>query len=526
MHCCHAENPQKIRNYLGMNRKISKIILALFLLIYPMVSLYAGYYNRGRTQFVYKNYDKAKEMFLKAVESHDHGDSYYFLGEIEKLQKNYKQAMEYYQKAATLRTTKKYKKNAFWNLIVLAEMSGDYDNLVKTSLYMWEKLRDSGARKKIEGIINKSLWTDNLEAIAKYKAGIKLKKRKKFDEAEVKFREAVSIEPAFLAPKFELGMYAYKRGETSTALQYLEDISDRIPFYAEVHMIMADIHFNNRNYEKAARHFDRAIEYGFIRGKTRYLLRLKRGTSYYNTGNLEKAREDIDYAVNYNKKSLEPLLLLSAINIKLNDYDAALKALIKASKIDNNNPVIIYKIGSIYYKKDDWKSVSYFDRLFDMTVKGKKKTNSRYIRAFEILAKKHFAKKNYSRVLEITGSLENELNDYRILLLKAKSYFHTAQYDNAVDIFEKLSLDNEQRFILCKSYYLSKRKKKAEELLKSLISNDEYYKKAKKHSFLSKLVEKIEKEKLEKEQREKAELEKNSQENADTREESTGETGQ
>ncbi len=506
-----------------MNKNKLKIILAFFLLIFPLVSLHAGYYNRGRTQFVYKNYDKAKEMFLKAVEKHEHGDSYYFLGEIEKLQKNYKQAMEYYQKAATLHTTKKYKKNAFWNLIVLAEMSGDYDNLVKTSLYLWKKLKDNGARKKIEGIINKSLWTDNPEAVAKYKAGIRLKKRKKFDEAEVKFREAVSIEPAFLAPKFELGMSAYKKGETSTALNYLEDISNKIPFYAEVHMIMADIYFNNRNYEKAAWHFDRAIEYGFIKGKTRYLLRLKRGTSYYNTGNLEKAREDIDYAVNYHKKSLEPLLLLSAINIKLNDYDGALRALLKASKIDNNNPVIIYKIGSIYYKKDDWRSVSYFDRLFDMTVKGDKKSNSRYLRAFEILAEKHFARKNYGRVLEITGSLKDELNNYKILLIKAKSYFYTAQYDHAVDIFEKLSLDNENRFMLCKAYYLSKRKEKAEELLKSLINHDEYYKKAKEHSFLSKLVKKIEKEKLDKELREKAELEKNRLENTAPREKSTGE---
>jgi tetratricopeptide (TPR) repeat protein len=506
-----------------MNRKKSKIILTLILLTSPLASLHAGYYSRGRTQFVYKNYDKAKEMFLKAVEARDHGDSYYFLGEIEKLQKNYKQAMEYYQKAATLRTTKKYKKNAFWNLIVLAEMSGDYDNLVKTSLYLWEKLRDSGAKKKIEGIINKSLWTDNPEAVAKYKAGMRLKKRKKFDEAEGKFLEAVSIEPAFLAPKFELGMYAYKKGETSSALHYLEEISYKIPFYAEVHMIMADIHFNNRDYEKAARHFDRAIEYGFIRGRTRYLLRLKRGTSYYNTGNLEKAREDIDYAVKYKEKSLEPLLLLSAINIKLNDYDAALKALVKASKIDSSNPVIIYKIGSIYYKKDDWRSVSYFDRLFNMTVKGKKKLNTRYTRAFEILAEKHFAGKNYSRVLEITGSLENELNSYKMLLIKAKSYFYTAEYDNAVDIFEKLSLDNEHRFLLCKAYYLSKRRERAEELLKSLISHDEYYKKAKEHSFLSKLVKKIEKEKREKEEREKAELERIRQEEVDAREKSTGE---
>ncbi len=498
-----------------MNRKLLNIILAQILIITLTLPLSAGYYNRGRTQFVYKNYEKAKEMFLKDVESRDHGDSYYFLGEIEKLQKNYKQAMEYYQKAATLPTTKKYKKNAFWNLIVLAEMSGDYDNLVKTSIFLWKKLKDRGAKKKIEGIINKSLWTDNKDAVVKYKAGMKLKKWKKYDKAEVKFREALLIEPAFLAPKFELGMYAYKNGDTSSALQYLEDISEKIPFYAEVHIILADIHFNNRNYEKAAKHYDKAIEYGFIKGKNRYLLRLKRGTAYYNTDDLEKARDDIDYAVHYSSKALEPLLLLSAINIKLKDYDAALKTLVKASKIDSHNPVIIYKIGSIYYKKDDWRSVSYFDKLFEMTIKGKEKSNTKYIRAFEILAEKHYQRKNYNRVLEITGSLEEELNSYEILLIKAKSFFYTGKYDKAVDIFEKLSLDNEHRFILCKAYYLSKRREKAEELLKSLMDINEYYEKAKTHSFLSKLVIKIEKEKEEKELREKAEREKARREQAE-----------
>jgi tetratricopeptide (TPR) repeat protein len=76
--------------------------------------LLAGYYEQGRSFFVYKKYDKAKEMFLKATEKREHGDALYFLGEIEKIQGNFKTAEDYFARCvASGSTTGKYLKNAY-----------------------------------------------------------------------------------------------------------------------------------------------------------------------------------------------------------------------------------------------------------------------------------------------------------------------------------------------------------------------------------------------------------------------------
>ncbi|RPI97806.1 MAG: hypothetical protein EHM32_00760, partial [Spirochaetales bacterium] len=53
------------------------------------VDVHAGYFEQGSRYYVYRNYARAREMFLKAVEASNDGNAYYFLGEIEKNEKNF-----------------------------------------------------------------------------------------------------------------------------------------------------------------------------------------------------------------------------------------------------------------------------------------------------------------------------------------------------------------------------------------------------------------------------------------------------
>ena len=156
-------------------------------------------FQRGKTAYIYRNYDKAKEYFLKDIEQYDRGDSYYFMGEIEKILKNYKSAFEYYEKAVTKSMTKKYMVNAYWNLIVLTEERNDYGKVVHYCREMWRKTRDGSARSKVESLINKMLWTSNQSAIEKYKNGLEQSKRGKKAEAHALFLEASAIDSSFLA---------------------------------------------------------------------------------------------------------------------------------------------------------------------------------------------------------------------------------------------------------------------------------------------------------------------------------------
>ena len=64
-----------------------KITLIIIITLFSLPLLSQGYHSRGKNAYVYRNYEKAREHFLKDIEISDRGDSYYFLGEIEKIEK-------------------------------------------------------------------------------------------------------------------------------------------------------------------------------------------------------------------------------------------------------------------------------------------------------------------------------------------------------------------------------------------------------------------------------------------------------
>jgi len=452
---------------------------------------------------VYKRQDKAREMFLKAIEINRNGDSYYFLGEIEKILKNFEKSEEYFRLSINGNTTKKYKKNAYWNIIVFTEQKDDYNGVVLLCKEMWLDLKSSSAKKKVEHMINKRLWTDNQEAVKLYTEGMSLKNKRKHDDASLKFTEALNIDSNFLAPKMELGMIEYNKGNLDEASGYLTSIVSSIPFYAEVQLILGKINYNRKNYYRAIEYFNKADEYGFSNKNTEYYIKIKRATAYYVEGNYDKAIEDITSAIKIKNKRISPLMILSAIHIKKNEYDAALKILNRANSIKRDNSEILYQIGSIYYKKDDWRYMSYFDRLFNIR---KKKTDSmpnKYYKTFLLLINNHFKKNNFKRVSEIISFIPETFISYEILLISAKTDYHTGNFDSAIDKFKKISLNDEDRFILIKAYARSGRKHDAMEALKLYTYNQEYMKKAREDQFLSPVMKEIDAEKRRQEEEHK-----------------------
>jgi len=471
------------------------VLLAVLMLTSASGPLLAGYYEQGRQFYVYKKYDKAREMFLKAVEKNPHGDAYYFLGEIEKLQGNFDDSAKYFNEATKIKnTTGKFLRNAYWNLIVLAEQKGDYDNVVITCKRMWDHLKDDGARQKIESLINKGLWTNNQDAIDLYKKGIEKKERGSIEEAISLFKDSLGQDSSFLAPKFEIAMAAYKKGRTGEAASYLREITSRIPYYAEAHIALGDIYYQDQSYSSAITHFSKALEFGFISNSTEYILSLKMAESYYNENDYDKSAEKADRAHSLNRKAVKPLILLSAIQIKQQKYDEALKTLQEADRLESDNSLVLFQIGSIYYKQNDWRYLTYFDRLFD-TIKENKDECQKYNKTFIILIKGHFEKNNFARLNEIITALPESQVSYDITLLQAKSYFSMKKYDEAIDVFEKLSLKNDDKFMLGQAYARSGRKSQAMEILNSLMYYDNYRQLAEKDPQLSRLLKEIEKQK-------------------------------
>ncbi len=471
---------------------MKKLLSTCLILIFAYTGAFAAnYHGMGRSAYVYRNFDKAREYFLLDVkENPNRGDSYYFLGELEKTLKRYDESLKYFQITVTKNTTRKYLINSYWNIIILYEEKGDYTSLVKYCRELWFRTGDGSAKKKIETIVNKLLWTDNDQAILKYNQAAELSKKGDKPGAMQLYRECLTIDSSFLAPRFELGMNAYNSGNESEALTQLNYIGTRIPFYAEVHLILGEINFNNKNYNAAIENFSSVINFGFIDKSTEYNTLLKRGTCYYHLNNYDEAQKDIASSLDFIKKDVEPLIILSAIYIKKKDFDNALKILSRAESISGSNPNILFQTGSIYYFKNDPRFSSYFDRLYDVT-KNSDNGIKQFLKAFKLLLNDTFEKKNYSRSLEISESINKIEKDSDVILISAKSSYYLKQYAKTIEFFEKISLNNSSRLMLASAYARNENKTKAIELLKIILNDESVKNEAMKDSLLKSYIEEM-----------------------------------
>ncbi len=475
--------------------KRSLLLLLTTLIYLASTNAYAGYYEQGSRYYTYKNYNKAREMFLKAVEASDDGNAYYFLGEIEKNEGNYDKAIEYYKASTGKRINGKYLNLAYWNIIILTEQRGDYPGMVRICRELYNRTGDQGAKTKVESLINKSLWTDNKDAQDEYQKGIEFKKNGQTAESESAFRKALQIDSTFLAPQFELGLMYFKKGNTSEALSYLREVAQKIPFYGEVHLLLGDIYIQKGWHRDAIPHYEEALDFGFLDSGTKYLINMKLATSYYNIRDYAKTREMVALAARTNPKALEPLLLLSSISIKEENYSEALKTLEKAQKLDPENPEILFLIGSMYYKMNNAKFAGYFSRLYEITDTRDSDVPQKYYKAFALLMKYYFEHDDFSRAGAIFESIPEKSRDYDIILAYARAQLRLGNPEKGLKPMENLYLkSDEDRYLLCQLYAHTGKSDRAKQTLLGISNRAAYMEKARRDPALKTIAGEIEEE--------------------------------
>jgi tetratricopeptide (TPR) repeat protein len=455
---------------------------------------HAGYYDQGLYFYRVKNFEKAREMFIKAGETSNDGTCYFFLGDIEMQENNFDKALEYFRISISRPISPKYYRLSVANINIILEQRGDYMGAIKFS----KEMGDGDARVRVEALINKFLWTDNQDAKAEYEKGIRSRNAGRTDDAELSFKAALKIDSSFLAPKFELGLLYLKAGNTSDATRYLNDVADKIPFYADVQVLLGDISFQKESYRQALVHFSKALEFGFFDAGTMYLIHIKRASSFYNTKDYKKAKESIAEAIKYNSKSMDAFFLLSAIDIKEENYDDALKTLEKAEAIEPNNTEILFQIGSVHYKTSSKKYIAYFDRLFDQSA-SLKEPPQKYNKAFALAAKAHYEAGEYARSVAMADRLPDKYLDTDMKFLLARTHAQLGNTNRAIGFFEKLSLSSDDdRYLLCALYARAGQPDKARRILVNL--NKSYMDKARADAALGKIARDIDDERRRKEE--------------------------
>lgn len=473
---------------------MKKIKYFLFILFFITIPLHAGYYENGIRSFNTKNYEEAKINFEKAIEiAPTNGNAYFFLGEIERIKGNFEKSTEYYRLAVENNAQKKYYKMAYWNLTIITEQLGNYNEFIKLCKTFWRNAGDKQMKSKAETLINKSMWSDNTDAVDKYTKGMNLK-NKDINEAIKYFREAITIDSNFLSPKFEIGLWHYRLGRTSEAMPYFHEIITRVPFYGDVHLLLGNIYYNDEKYFDAITHLSHAIDYSFVGQNIEYELYFKRGTSYFKIGELNNARKDMMMASKLKPSEMEPLLLLSAINIKQEKYDDALKTLSVIEKKMPHDPSVNLQIGSIYYRKNDERYAFYFDRLYSLLSTREEKSPDTYRRAMEILVQYHYEKSNLVRAKEILNFISAEHWNNTMRLIAARTAYGLKDYETAITEYEKINIGSEDAAFLAAAYTKIGKKDHARNIVLKFLNDEKFISLAKNHRNLKLLIDEIENE--------------------------------
>jgi tetratricopeptide (TPR) repeat protein len=451
------------------------MMAALIAVVSPLLA--SNFFDQGTTYYKAKSYVKAREAFQNEVNANpSNGMAWYFLGEVCKNLTDFAAAENAYRNAVSKPIQRKYLSLAYWNLLVLVEQRNDISEIIRTSRDFWRNTGDDGAKRKVDEMINKMIWTDNQQAIDLYKEGCDLRDQNKTDEAHQKFLDAGSADSTFLAPHFELGQILYAEGKHNEAAEQFRIIAEKVPYYSAVNLLLGEIYYNEKSYQPAADALDKALEFGFFDKDTVFATNFKLAAARFSLRDFEKAEDAAEKALTINGSDKDALMLMSAIDIKLDRYDEALKTLIKLQSFDQDNADILYQIGSIYYRQQNAeKYTKSFDQLFTLSTKGGSQVPAKYQKAMSILSKHLFTRGNFVRVTEIFSALPESARDTDMSLIAAKSYAHQKYYDTAISLFEKLSLNSDDRFTLCQCYVHAGMKQKAKTALMYLINANTSY---------------------------------------------------
>jgi hypothetical protein len=205
-------------------------------------------------------------------------------------------------------------------------------------------------------------------------------------------------------------------------------------------------------------------------------------------------KKDMLLAFNIKPHDVEPLFILSAINIKQEHYDEALTALTSLEKKKPNNPALLLQIGGIYYRKNDERHIRYFDRLFSALSASEDKAPESYRKAMEILARHHYEKSNLAHAKEVIDFIPRENLDTTMRLIAARIAYGLKDYEGAIAHYEKISIGSEDSAFLAAAYLKTGKTEPARELVLRYYNDEKFISLARNHRGLKSIIDEIDKE--------------------------------
>ncbi len=182
-----------------------------------------------------------------------------------------------------------------------------------------------------------------------------------------------------------IAFYHQEKGETGTAIEYLEEVNRRVPGNADFILYLATVYEEAKQYERAEKtlvegiklvpdapklYFRLGVVYDKMERKNDSIGMMKKvidldprnadalnylGYTYADMGkNLEIAEELIREALKYKPDDGYILDSLGWVYFQRGEYEEALRYLIKAAETVPDDPVILEHVGDAYFRLNDF----------------------------------------------------------------------------------------------------------------------------------------------------------------------------
>lgn len=151
---------------------------------------------------------------------------------------------------------------------------------------------------------------------------------------------------------FKTGMDFVKTENFADAIDQFTRAIDLDPQNATYYIERAKAYENTDDKESSAKDYDRAIT--FTKAKKQGELYYNSGRLYYETGNYEKSREQLEKATSLSKRHLQSFQEFAKVLIELEQFEEADKAISAASKLDKKSAENFYYHGLVYNGLQDY----------------------------------------------------------------------------------------------------------------------------------------------------------------------------
>ncbi len=274
--------------------------------------------------------------------------------------------------------------------------------------------------------ISSVVFSQNADSASYYfTKGMEEKDARRFAVAGKNFDKSIAFRQDYVEAYIENGKVNLEMRKIYDAQKNFTKAYELQPSNPEVIKQMAELYFNNRQFQKAIEFAQKCIACDDV---DRIL-----GMCYYQTEDYAKAQSYLQKAVAKNDKDAEAAYTLGRTYLELENEKNAIPQYQKAIALDPSRNAWMYELGLIYYSQEDYKNaLKYFNQA----------TGAGYIKSNEFYENFGFAQiytgDAVNGVKTLIEVLNKKPNNKELLNNIANAMYDTKRYDDALLYFSKL----------------------------------------------------------------------------------------